>query len=505
MRGGELRFALFVAGVGLATCAALFVGAGHVGLAVLPVALTAAAWALWRLPLRYPALLLFALAILVENPGDQPAAGLWQSPLYPLGRLVYENLNKATGIASLRFAVIDLGILALLALTGARVASGAIRYRGASCLTVSALLAFAALVGLEAWGLLRGGSFKNSLWQIRQLGYLPLLTLAFQTAFRGRRDRALLGGLLLLAAVFKTGLGLYFLHAICRPQGIVPPYVTTHGDTVLFVAAVMIALTFLYERRTPQALLLAVGVVLVVGEGIIINDRRLAHAALIAGLVTGYLLIPRSPRKRALGRVVLCSLPFLIAYGVVGWRSAKPIFSPVQTVRSMFVEQEDRSTDARDIENYNLTRTMRGNLLLGTGFGHEYAELNRADDISQLFEQYRYIPHNSLLGLWAFSGLVGFTLLWMPLLVAVFLAARSYRRAARPVDRAAALTAISVVIVYALQAYGDMGLQSWEGLFITAAALGVAGRLADETGAWPRTQACAGSTARAENQEGCPA
>ncbi len=504
MRGGELRFALLVAGVGLATCAALFVGAGHVGLAVLPVALTAAGWALWRLPLRYPALLLFALAILVENPGDQPAAGLWQSPLYPLGRLVYENLNKATGIASLRFAVIDLGILALLALTGARVASGAIRYRGAGCLTVSALLAFAALVCLEAWGLLRGGSFKNSLWQIRQLGYLPLLTLAFQTAFRGRRDRALLGGLLLLAAVFKTGLGLYFLHAICGPQGIVPPYVTTHGDTVLFVAAVMIALTFLYERRSPQALLLALGIVLVVGEGIIINDRRLAHAALIAGLVTGYLLIPRSPRKRALGRVVLCSLPFLIAYGVVGWRSAKPIFSPVQTVRSMFVEQEDRSTDARDIENYNLMRTMRGNLLLGTGFGHEYAELNRADDISQIFEQYRYIPHNSLLGLWAFSGLVGFTLLWMPLLVAVFLAARSYRRAARPLDRAAALTAISVVIVYALQAYGDMGLQSWEGLFITAAALGVAGRLADETGAWPRTQARAASTG-AENQEGCPA
>lgn len=80
-------------------------------------------------------------------------------------------------------------------------------------------------------------------------------------------------------------------------------------------------------------------------------------------------------------------------------------------------------------------------------------------------------------------------------MVGVFLAARSYRRATRPVDRAAALAAVSVVIVYALQAYGDMGLQSWEGLFITAAALGVAGRLADETGAWPRARAVAGSLA----------
>jgi hypothetical protein len=73
----------------------------------------------------------------------------------------------------------------------------------------------------------------------------------------------------------------------------------------------------------------------------------------------------------------------------------------------------------------------------------------------------------------------------MPLVVAVYLARRSYARAQRPEDRAAALVVISTVIVFAVQAYGDMGMQSWEGAALVGVALAVAGKLAVAVGAWP--------------------
>jgi hypothetical protein len=68
--------------------------------------------------------------------------------------------------------------------------------------------------------------------------------------------------------------------------------------------------------------------------------------------------------------------------------------------------------------------------------------------------------------------------------VGAFLAARSYPRARTPEDRATALVCLSLFMTYALQAYGDMGLQSWEGALLLAAALAATARLSAQVGAW---------------------
>jgi O-antigen ligase len=123
--------------------------------------------------------------------------------------------------------------------------------------------------------------------------------------------------------------------------------------------------------------------------------------------------------------------------------------------------------------------------LLGTGFGHEYVEQVRADDISHAFALYRYIPHNSILGIWAFTGLVGFTALWLPMMMGLFMAARAYRRATRPLVRAGLLTVAAMVVIHLIQAWGDMGIQAWPGVFLMGACIALAGQLAVELGAYP--------------------
>jgi O-antigen ligase len=139
----------------------------------------------------------------------------------------------------------------------------------------------------------------------------------------------------------------------------------------------------------------------------------------------------------------------------------------------------------RDLENYNLFYTLRHNPVFGTGYGHGYDEIIGLPDVSSSYALYRFLPHNSILGLWAYGGFVGFTALWTMLVVGLFLAARAYRHAITVDDQTAALTAVSIIVVYLVYCYGDLGLGTWASVFIVAPAFAIASKLAVSTGAWP--------------------
>jgi hypothetical protein len=458
----------------------------------IPVVGFAVSFLIWRTRPRFVALLVFAAMFFLDNPSENPAEGKWESPLAGLASLWFDNLNKVMGLGALHFALFDLTVVFLVAVVIRR------RFRrldeGVVVLSASGIgllcaAAFGGVLLLEGWGLAHGGDFRNSLWQVRQLAYVPLLAFIFDGALRGPEDNRFLGLILVTAACFKTLVGWYFYDVVARATNMKPAYVTTHSDSILFVMATVAVIVFWHERRTLGTWLLMGGVSAFAMVGMIINNRRIAYVELVVSLLVIYIMLPWTPLKRALARLTVMMLPLLAVYVAAGLNSSASIFKPVQIGSSLFFSQTDRSTATRDIENFNLDFTLKQNPILGTGFGHEYIELSRADDISHVFPQYRYIPHNSLLGLWAFGGVVGFSLLWMPLVAVVFFAKKSLARARRPLDRAAALTAVAAVVVYCIQAYGDMGLQSVEGTTLLAAALTVVGKLAVAVGAWPSSSA----------------
>ena len=139
----------------------------------------------------------------------------------------------------------------------------------------------------------------------------------------------------------------------------------------------------------------------------------------------------------------------------------------------------------RDIENYNLLQTLRKNPFLGTGWGHEYVEEVRAFDIASIFPQYRYKPHNSLLGVVAFAGMIGFSGIWQIIPVVAFLHARVYRITLVPVARVAALAGLVVLVLGVLQMWGDLGFDSLLVNVLMGASLAVAGRLPALVDVWP--------------------
>lgn len=477
-----------------ATLVAVFKGDGNPAVALAPVLVLLGAAAVWKLPLRYTVVALLLAVLCLDNPFEIPFNHMWESPIGPLGRLLYDNLHKFTGISALRFSLLTVLILFLLAVAVYRRA----RYSGVDrgvletprCLKLALLLCFLTLVGLELMGILRGGDMAQSLWQIQCLLFTPLVAALWQFGVRGPKDFRAVGRVVLVSACFKVALGAYFLYRIARPSGVEPPYVTQHSDSLLFVTGVMIAVALWMERPSVKHTLLVLGVVPVLVFGIVINDRRLAWVSLGASLLTVFLMSPANRSKRFIARTALMMVPLLIPYTLLGWSSQSKIFKPVQVVRSVVANDAsgsdaDSSTEFRNQENYNLIRTWMPNPVFGSGFGHEYNEVILLPDISRFFPAYRFVPHNSVLWLWGIGGVVGFSGIWLFLVLGVMLAARGYRAAKVPEDRAAALVCICIVVSFLNQAFGDMGTQSWISVFLVAPAVVMGAKLAVSTGAWP--------------------
>jgi hypothetical protein len=465
----------------IGTALALVLAGTGVLIPLLPLAALLGLAVVLATPMRGPVLALTVLALLVDNPGERPMDGRWESPLLAPGRLLYLNLNSLTGIGPLRFSLLEALIVLLVAVVVLRklLDDPIDDPRRLGLLPNPMRIAFAVfattIVALEFWGLARGGDFRNSLWQARQLFWLPVLGVLFGNAFKEMRARAaLLRGLVAVAWV-RCLAGIWFYFAVARPSGVRPEYSMTHSDSVLIVVAAIIAIAALVERPSIHHLALNLVTQPVFALGLIVNDRRLAFVMLGGGMVALILMGPPS-LKRLLRRSLIVVIPLALLYVGIGWNSNAGAFRPVGVLRSL-TTQTDTSSKTRDIENYNLIKTLEVNPLVGSGFGHEYRELVEAYRVDQVFEQYRYIAHNSVLWLLSLAGWIGFTLLWSVFPVGVAIALSAHRNSRGVVDRVTTLATVVAILSFVLQAWGDMGLQSWMATIVTTALMGASGAL----------------------------
>ena len=468
----------------------LLVAFGNPWIAVLPVVVCGLLYMFLVLPIRAPLFLLIFLAALADwQPVELPSKEIYYPVVNPLTKVLFENLNNVLPIEALRFSAVDLlyvsCALILLVRMALKVRMDTRDRQPATVMLLLALgAAFAAVLWLLVWGIgARGGDFRQSLWQARQLFWLPVVTVLFTYALRDVRDfhRAL--NLMILAAVMKTAMGAWFMLKIARPLHFEPQSLTSHYDSILFVIAIVTLAARFVHRGTWKNLALLVIIGSFIGYGIVINNRRLAFVNLLVDLFLIYIML-QGPVKAFLRRAILLSIPFVVVYIAIGQQSNRRYFKPAKLIMSV-VKQEDRSSSTRDIENYNLLVTLKRNKLLGSGWGHEYIEQVKADDISHLFEQYKFMAHNSILWLWTIGGYVGFTLIWMPISLGIFFARRAYLFATTWQERSAAAICVSMLATYMMQAWGDLGTQGLNATLTAALALAMGAKLAVSTGGFP--------------------
>lgn len=359
---------------------------------------------------------------------------------------------------------------------------------------------FALWIGI---GAARHGDLNQAGFQTFEFLGAVLLAFVLMAGMQTPRDYTLLFKAVLAASVYRAGIAIVAYVFIARylPWDKIPECMTSHHDSALFVTGIIILLAGAIEQATKRARLLAWILVPVLLVAIQVNNRRLAWVNLAAGLAALFAALPAGPTARRVRRVLLGLTPVLALYVAVGWGRPEPIFKPLRAFASV-TSRDDLSTRSRDNENDGLIFTLASNGALGTGFGKEYIETDTSLS-ARAFTQYRFIPHNSLLAVLAFTGMLGFTGIFWPVALSVFLNGRVCRvPSVAPAVRAAAAVGVAVVAVCSSQMYGDMGFFSRTTLTILATALATAGRLSAWSGAWPTSAGRAKTRARPTQSAG---
>lgn len=471
--------------VGLAVLQGVGVGTadGDAVVAFTPLGWAVTLWLVWVLPLKWSLLALLFAAMTCDDPSDRAYAGRWQSPLFDIGKALFTNVAYFTGF-ELRLMGLTVVMLVRTMLGFQVDPMGGLAPRP---LRQAVLLSLGTVVVLLMLGLVRGGEFRQALWQFRFLLMLPLIATLAMQAFEFPRDLRSLGLVLVAGSLVKAGLGIYFMQVVAPTLAHFPPHTSGHNDTMLLTTAALLPLILLWEEPTIARVVLALVWLPAVAFAIRYNDRRIAYVDLVACALVLVLISPRHRVKRLAMRAGVMAAPLVALYLAVGWNQPNVrVFGLAQTIRSLVApvegSKDESSNSERGIENYNLIKSWAANPIVGQGFGHAFAEHAPSNDFSQ--SNFGHIGHNSILWLLWIGGVLGFTGVLLHIGVAAFFVGRTLRRLEAPNERAALLIATSILIIYLSQCFGDMGTQSIEIAFFVGVALAIIGRLATRAGAW---------------------
>ena len=475
----------------VATVAAVVVSNGNLAASVAPVLLGAALWFVCVAPLRVTLGLVMFAALAVDRPGDADAR--WASPLVTVGGLLFHNLNHVIAIDALRFSGVFALLAVLLVVRGYRRLTGRLRDTAGSLLPAAPMpwAATAAVVTIAAavgFGVLRGGDIQMAKVQVQ--AFLQLLAVAylFSVSLRGSRDYRWLATLIVTAAGIKALMALWVRavlpSAFPDQWGVMREleYATNHCDSMLFACASAVLLGPLFHRPSRRQVTSCLLLMPLIVAGLVANDRRIAWVQV--GLVIAAFLVmnPGSAFTRRVARTAVLLSPLLLVYVGVGWSSPSRLFAPVGFVRNLVQAERsdgslDRSTLFRDVENFNLVHTFLGNPVLGTGFGHPFTMEVKGDALAE-FKEYGYLPHNSLLGLWSFTGFVGVTGILGTLVVALLLAVQAHARAVSSDHAIAAAAVVGCLFSYVIHLWADIGFTEAPTIFLVGLAMAIAGQAA---------------------------
>jgi hypothetical protein len=363
-------------------------------------------------------------------------------------------------------------------------------------ITRSIQVSLATLLFAVVYGLAQGGTLKPIYTQAIAWAFCLVFTMTTMAVLATVEEFRLLENAIVWAGIWRSCTAvIFYLKVRGRDWTTMPPHMTTHEDTVLFVVALLILVSRAAELRTKRAVrILALATPLIV-LAIQVNNRRLAWASLAGGLAVLYAMIPPKAKvTRKVNSWLLRLSPVIVLYVAIGWGRPEKIFKPLQSFASMSGgDTVDNSTKARDNENASLIAMVKERPILGTGLGQEWIEIDARFTVPlTVFPMYHYCPHNNVLALLAFCGGLGFAGLWMVIPVSVYLNARTYRKAVDPAMRSVAAVGIVEVVTYLNQAYGDMGAMGVTHVgpaTILGAGMAAAARLSIASGAWPGTVA----------------
>jgi hypothetical protein len=222
---------------------------------------------------RLMCVLLF-LAFTAEAPTDTVIyEGHWRSVFEIFGPL----FASVPGIflTPWQMAITALGVVGLLRPAGLRQRS----------LTMDAAVAvsLASIALTFLWGWSRGGSAYDAYYQLWRFLLALLAAVLSSSVIRGPRDLKAVGFTIVAAAAARSVLGIYFYWVYVQPGRVKPPpiYMTTHDDSLLFICAFLVLLTYALARARGRVWAIVVPLFGLIFYAMVLNNRRLAWLFLV--------------------------------------------------------------------------------------------------------------------------------------------------------------------------------------------------------------------------------
>lgn len=464
LRGIAQTWLLTVSSVTLAAAALAYPPGWH-GLATL--AMVCLAVFIWRWPFA-AFVLVFGCTLLFEQHEF--------ASFVPLtGRVpFFANLNTWTGVP---LPVNPLEIL-LAVITLTWLAKKVVRRESTWAPNVFALpvaVFLASLFAGAALGLLRGGDWKVVGWELRGFAYLCLLVLVLPQLISRRRDVEALIWTSIGVIGIKAIQGVWRYAVVLRGELGKERAITAHEDA-LFIASLLVmllAMLLLEGQRGQKAALAALSPAMILT--FVATNRRVAYVALAVGLAVAFALVASDVRRRRALVVVGLALTLgATAYIGTFWSDSGPFGRPLRAVRSISSPTSTadiQSNYYRRAEEYNLIRTIRGDPVVGIGFGRPY---DMAVQLSELGSNLQgHIAHNAILWLWSKAGTVGFVVFWMLVGSVIVTGTLLFRTLESGSLRAVALTAVALVIMQLVVSYADLQLTYYRNMVYLGTFIGI--------------------------------
>jgi hypothetical protein len=336
-------------------------------------------------------------------------------------------------------------------------------------------LLFLAVVGAAVlYGIATGGDARIAVWQARP--YLYLVWTALLTAAVIRTRNELIGAVALLvgATIFKASQIVWMFVVEAEAKFGEWREILGHEDSLFVVGALSLigSLAILRVRSRGVSFLFLCAPILLLG--LILNLRRSAYLALALSAVLAAFIFHHHGRAML---KILVTLVFGVGiYGVLLWNSDAPLAVPLQKLKSVIFASagtpDAGSNLYRIMETANLLQTIR-NHPFGLGFGHPFENHIELPDVSAIVPNWQYFPHNVFLGLWAFLGPAGLTLLLLYLSSLLACASQNLRNERDGVLQSISFFVVSTIASAILMGTVDQFVWAQRGAIFLGAVLGV--------------------------------
>lgn len=261
-----------------------------------------------------------------------------------------------------------------------------------------------------------GGAMLPAMWEVRGIFYLFALMAIVPQLIRTRQQVLTMLWVLIGALAFRAFEVTYHFAGGGFSLENKPGGWGSHEDAGL-LASVMVFTGSLYllkvgsiKQRVLLTLLLIPAMLAIIG-----SDRRTAYPVLAACLMFVGVMMPGEFQRKALRIGWKLGILFVIYLGVF-WnsRSDSIFLMPVQNIREGIAGDDQEAAGERyssnlyrKAENYDLFNMIKSQPILGHGYG---VLIDYRMPVPVQWELGFYIPHNQVLGVFAKTGVVGFTI-----------------------------------------------------------------------------------------------